>query len=162
MKSENLVETSDIACQEEYPTPVKNLIQAADRAAFILTSQPTQAVAEWMAALPNYSRQLTEWKPFTAKDIILQPQPCSQVMKEGEPATLPRRSTSDAPFHVNNSGKLHRNFQVTISMKGGRDVVVTPDTTSPPNLAKSEEPQKHTITLVDTEQLMAPAPEVPN
>jgi len=45
--------------------------------------------------------------------------------------------------------------------------VVTPDTTSPPNLAKSEESQQqqqqqHTITPVDTEQLMAPTPEVPN
>ncbi len=45
--------------------------------------------------------------------------------------------------------------------------MVTPDTTSPPNLAKSEESQQqqqqqHTITPVDTEQLMAPTPEVPN
>ncbi len=73
IKSESIVKTLDTGCQEEFPTPVQNLIQAADRAANMLTGQPTQAAAECMAALPQYTREVTEWKPATTKDQILQP-----------------------------------------------------------------------------------------
>jgi hypothetical protein len=164
IKSENVVEVTDFSRQEDYSTPAKNLLQAADRAAYLLTSQPTEAAAAWMAALPTYSRELTERKTALESGKPLQLLDCSPEMKIGAPATLPRRSTSDTPFHANNAGELHRNFQVTIGMKGGRDVVVTADTTSPPSLTRSEEPlhQQPIIKPVDTEQLMAPAPEVPN
>ncbi len=40
--------------------------------------------------------------------------------------------------------------------------MATPDTTSTPNLMKPDEPQKQITTVVDTDQLMAPAPEVPD
>jgi hypothetical protein len=166
IKSESVVEVTDFSCQEDHSTPVKNLLQAADRAAFLLTSQPTEAVAAWMAALPTYSRELTEQKMALELGHTLQSLDCSPGIKVGAPATVPRRSTSDSPFHANNAGKLHRNFQITIGMKGGRDVVVMPDTTSPPSITRSEEPPRQQqpiiIKPVDTEQLMAPNPEVPN
>ena len=166
IKSESVVEVTDFTCQEDPSTPVRNLVQAADRAALLLTSQPTEAVSTWMAALPTYSRELAERRADLEAENTIQPSNCSPVIKVGTPATVPRRSTSDSPFHANNAGKLHRNFQVTIGRQGGRDVVVTPDTTSPPGIARSEEPPHQQapqpiIKPVDTEQLMAPTTEVP-
>jgi hypothetical protein len=164
IKSESVVEVTDFTCQEDPSTPVRNLVQAADRAALLLTSQPTEAVSTWMAALPTYSRELAERKADLEAENTIQPSNCSPVIKVGTPATVPRRSTSDSPFHANNAGKLHRNFQVTIGRQGGRDVVVTPDTTSPTGIRLEEPPHQALqpiIKPVDTEQLMAPTTEVP-
>ncbi len=41
IKSERVVKVTDIACQEDYSTTAKNLLQVADRAAYLLTNQPT-------------------------------------------------------------------------------------------------------------------------
>jgi len=111
IKLENIVEVTDFSSQEDYSTPAKNLLQAADRRAYLLTSQPTEAAAVWMAALPTYSRELTEGKTALESGKPLQLLDCSPEIKIGAPATLPRRSTSDTPFHTNNAGKLHRNFE---------------------------------------------------
>jgi hypothetical protein len=90
IKSEKVVEVTDFSCQEDYSTPAKNLLQAADRAVYLLTSQPTEAAAEWMAALQTYSRELIDRKTALESVKPLQPSYCGPEIKEGEPATLPR------------------------------------------------------------------------
>jgi hypothetical protein len=119
VKLENVVEMLEVGCQEDYPTPVQNLIRAADRAIHMFTSNPTHAAAEWMAAFPHCTRELVHWVPAMAQDRTLLPQTYNLAMKEGEPATIPRTSTSEVPLFVTNRGKAHKNFQVMINTKGG-------------------------------------------
>jgi hypothetical protein len=95
IKMEKVVKTLDTEVQEEYPTSVKRLIQAADRAAYILSSNPQQAAAEWMAAFPTYTRELTEWSPTATKFTPLQPQLCEPEKPAEDLATLPQNSTSE-------------------------------------------------------------------
>ena len=165
IKEEKVVETLDSGVQEEYPTPVMNLLQAADRAAYILSSNPQQAAAEWMAAFPIYTKELTEWSPTALKFQQVQPQICGPELTADNPATLPRNSTSEVPFIATNFGqpKIRKNLQVTINTKGGgRDIVATPDTTGTPQPGPQEDPQDLTIKPVDTSMLMAPIPQEEN
>jgi hypothetical protein len=162
IKTEKVVETLDSEVQEEYPTPVKKVIQAADRAAYILSSNPQQAAADWMAAFPIYTRELTEWSPTALKFQQVQPQICGPEKTADNPATLPQSSTSEVPVIATNFGqpKIRKNLQVTINTKaGGRDIVTTPDTTGPPQPGPPEEPQDLTIKPLDTAMLMAPIPQ---
>ena len=165
IKEERVVETLDSGVQEEYPTPVMKLIQAADRAAYILSSNPQQAAADWMAAFPIYTRELTEWSPTALRFQQVQPQICGPEPSVEHPATLPRNSTSEVPLIVTNFGqpKIRKNLQVTINTKGGgRDIVATPDTTGTPQPGPQEDPQDLTIKPVDTSMLMAPIPQEEN
>jgi len=124
--------TLDTGSPEEYPTPVQNLIRVADRAAYMLSSNPQQAAAKWMAAFPQSTRELTEWKLASTKDANFRPHLCDLEKKDKDPATLPRSSTSEIPLIVTNFGqtKIRQNLQVTISSKGGRGIVATRDTSA--------------------------------
>jgi len=98
--------------------------------------------------------------PAAMKDTMLQLQFCKPEKQAEDPATLPQNSTSEILLIVTNFGqtKIRWNLQVTISSKGGRDIVAMPDNTSPPHQNPQDKPQDLMVKPVDTNTLLAPVP----